>query len=303
MKMIDLIKQYKKRLENNSNDFDCLLFALQIPSICSRIEFPQTSENTGRCEDGKLYKSNGNLWDANMYKAWLTKHNDSFVDIYKSSMELNVFCKAVYDLRCQVTHEGVLMTNESQFYFTNNDNAMCLGDIVFLPMKRLCEDMFDAAIMVLFNKHEKLNITPFKDMFLPDDTYFKIRNDTEKIYKSFWNDYSEDDNMLNCIYDRIIFDRPYMKLKIDDFFKNQPNDIFEIWDFGSKFGHILDIKQRFIKSKYNENKSIISRTLKRDSNVLCLLKSEYERMLQVHQEFEDFSKAHPLDFKQYIERK
>lgn len=259
MEILDLIRQYKKQLENNPNDFNCLLFALQIPSICSRIEFSQTPENTGKCEDGKLYKSNGNPWDSNMYKIWLMRHNNSFVDIYHSSMELNAFCKAIYDLRCQVTHEGILMTNESHFYFTNSDNAMCLGDVVFLPMKRLCEDMFDTAIAVLFNKNEKVNITPFKDMFLSDDVYSKIRDDTEKTYKSFWNDYSEDDNMLNSIYYHIIFDRPDMKLAIDEFFKNQPNDIFEIWDFGLKFGYVIDINQRFIKQKYDESKSILSK--------------------------------------------
>lgn len=302
MEMLDLIEQYKKRLENNSNDFDCLLFALQIPSICSRIEFPQTSENTGRCEDGKLYKPNGNPWDANIYKTWLMKHNNSFFDIYKSSIGLNVFCKVVYDLRCQVTHEGILMTNESHFYFTNSDNAMCLGDVVFLPMKHLCEDMFDAATIVLFNKHEKLNITPFKDMFLPDDTYSKIRNDTGKTYKSFWNNYSEDDNMLNCIYDHVIFDRPDIKSKIDEFFKNQPSEIFEIWDFGLKFGHIMDMKQRFIKQRYDESKSTLSRNLKTNSDVLCLSKTEYERMLQVHKELEEFSESNPFDITQYSER-
>ena len=302
MEMFDLIEQYKKRLENNPNNFDCLLFALQIPSICSRIEFPQTSENTGRYEDGKLYKSNGNPLDVNMYKTWLMKHDNSFCDIYKSSIGLNVFCKAVYDLRCQVTHEGILMTNESHFYFTNSDNAMCFGDVVFLPMKRLCEDMFDAATIVLFNKHEKLNITPFKDVFLPDDTYSKIRNNTGKIYKSFWNAYSEDDNILNCIYDHIIFDRPDMKSKIDEFFENQPNEIFEIWDLGLKFGHIMDMKQRFIKQRYDESKSILSRNLKTNSDVLCLSKMEYERMLQVHKELEEFSESNSFDITQYSER-
>lgn len=302
MQMIDLIKQYKKQLENNSNDFDCLLFALQIPSICSRIEFPQTPENTGSCGEGKLYKSNGNPWDKNMYTAWIAKHNDSFIDIYNTSMELNTFCDIMYDLRCQVTHEGVLMTGDSHFYFTNEYNAMSLGNVVFLPMKQLCKDMLDAAEMALFNMPnipQNSNVTPFNDMFLPDELYFKIRDDAYKTYELFWHRYSSDDNMLNCIYDHIIFDKPDIKLKIDDFFKNHPNDIFEIWDFGSKFGYILDIKQRFIKSKYDENKSMISRTLKRDSNVLCLSKSEYERMLQVHKEFEDFSKVHPFDFKQY----
>lgn len=301
MEMLDLIKKYKKQIENNPNDFDCLLFALQIPSILSRIEFLQTSENTGRCEDGKLYKSNGNPWDANMYKTWLMKHNDSFVDIYHSSMELNVFCKAVYDLRCQVTHEGVLMKKGGHFYFTNSDNAMCLKDVVFLPLKRLCEDMFDAATIVLC-KHEKLNITPFKDMFLPDDTYSKIRNDRRKTYKLFWDDYSEDDNMLICIYNLIIFDKPDMKLKIDEFFKNQPNDTFEIWDFGLKFGHIMDMKQRFIQQRYDESKSTLSRNLKTDSDVLCLSKTEYERMLQVHKELEEFSESNPFDIKQYFHK-
>lgn len=302
MEILKLIEQYRKQLETDPNDYTCLLFALQLPSICSRIEFPQTLENTGKCEDGKLYKSNGNPWDANMYKAWLTKHCDSFVDIYHSSMELNVFCKVMYDLRCQVTHEGILMTNESHFYFTNSDNAMCLGDIVFLPMKRLCEDIFDTTTMMLFNKHEQFNITPFEDIFLPDDTYSKICNDAEKTYKSFWNDYSDDDKMLNCIYDHIIFDRPDMKLKIDEFFKNQPNDNYEIWDFGLNFGYFNDTNQRFIKQKYDENKSVISRTLKKESDVLCLSKSEYERMLQVHKELENFSKVHPFDITQYSER-
>lgn len=302
MKMFDLIERYKKQLKNNSNDFDCLFFALQIPSICSRIEFIKTPENTGKCEDGKLYKSNGNPWDANMYKTWLIKHSNSFVNIYHSSMELNVFCEAVYDLRCQVTHEGVLMTNESHFYFTNSDNAMSLGNVVFLPMKRLCEDMFNAATMELFKKPEKLNITPFKDMFLSDDIYSKICNNIGKTYESFWNNYSEDDIMLNCIYDHIIFDKPDMKFKIDEFFKNQPSDTYEIWDFGLKFGYIIDIKQRFIKQRYDEGKSALSRNLKTDSDVLCLSKTDYERMMQVHKEFEEFSNSNPFDITQYLKR-
>ena len=301
MKILDLIEQYKKRLEDNPNDYTCLLFALQIPSICSRIEFPQSTENTGRFEDGKLYKSSGNPWDANMYKTWLVKHNESFIDIYRSSMELNVFCKILYNLRCQVTHEGILMTNKSHFYFTESDSAMCYGDVVFLPMKRLCEDMFDAATR-MFDMHEKFNITSFEDIFLPNDIYFKICNDLTKTYELFWNDYTNDDLMLNCIYEHIIFDRPDMKSKIDDFFKNQTNGIFEIWDFGLKFGNISDMDQRFIKQRYDESKSKISRTLKKFSNVLCLSKTEYERMLQIHKELEAFSEKHPFDITQYSER-
>lgn len=46
MLLIELIKEYRKKLNQNPNDFSCLLFALQIPSICSRIEIPKTVENT-----------------------------------------------------------------------------------------------------------------------------------------------------------------------------------------------------------------------------------------------------------------
>lgn len=90
-----------------------------------------------------------------------------------------------------------------------------------------------------------------------------------------------------------------MSLQIDEFFKNQPSDIFEIWDFDLIFGCIIDLQQRFIQQKYDEDKSALSRNFGMDSNVLCLSKSEYERMLQVHQEFENFQKNLRLDILHY----
>ncbi len=81
MEMLDLIQVYRNKLQTNPHDTSCLLFALQIPSVCSRIDFPQTPENTGECKDGKFYRANGKIWDANMYKAWLRKHYSHFVNI------------------------------------------------------------------------------------------------------------------------------------------------------------------------------------------------------------------------------
>lgn len=299
MKMIDLIEGHKRRLLTNHNDYTCLLFALQLPSICSRIEFPQTSENTGKFGEGKFYRKNGSPWDKNMYKGWLAKHSDSFADIYRTSMEVNTFCEIMYDLRCKMTHEGVLITDNNHFYFTNDNNAMLLGNVVFLPMKRLCEKMFDVATMVLSNRCEDFNVTPFEDIFLPDDMYFKIRDNVNKVYKSFWDKYSIDDNLLNCIYDHIILDNPDIKSEIDGFFKSRPDDILEVWDFGSKFGCVIDIEQRFIKWKHYKNKSTHSLFSRIYSDVLCLSKSDYERMIQVHQELENFTNAHPFDITQY----
>lgn len=306
MKILDLIEQYEKQLENNPNDFNCLLFALQIPSICSRIELPKTLENTEKCEDEKLYNSNGKPCDANLYKKWIKEHKIYFSDICDSSMELNVFCKVVYDLRCQVTHEGILTTNESHFYFINDKagkTTMCFGNTVFIPIKRLCKDMFNAAKSVLPNNCGKNDITPFEDVYLPDDVYSKICSDINRNCESFWKNYSDDDNLLNCIYNNIIFDNHKMKSKIDEFFKKRPNDIFEIWDFALNFGGVTDVKERFIKQKYDESKSEISRKLKKKTDVLCLSKTDYERMLQVNKELEAFLKRHSFDIKKYYERK
>lgn len=301
MDMLDLIKQYKKRLESNPNDFDCLFFALQIPSICSRIEFPKTPENTGKGV-GKLYRQDGSPYDKNMYKKWLKKHDTSFFDIYCLSMSADAFRDVVYDLRCQVTHEGILMTDSSRFYFTNDDIVMCIGSIVFLPIMHLCKVMFDTAITMLLNICKKVSVTPFEDVFLADSMYSKIRNDFGMLYKSFWDNHFADDRLLNCIYDHIIFYKPDIKSEIDEFFKNQPNGIFEIWDFGVKCGGIIDAEHKFIKQKYDENKSKLSQRLKAKSDVLCLSKMDYERMLQVHKELETFSEMHPFDIIQYAKK-
>lgn len=303
MLLMELIKEYREKLDQNPNDFSCLLFALQIPSICSRIEVPKMAENTSLTNnrsDGKYYKPNGKVWDANIYKAWIRKHNKDFVDVYGMSMTIDSFCDNIYDLRCKMTHEGVVMTDTSKFYFVEGDSAMCVGDIIFLPIKRLCEDMFDTVDVTLINLQIDIKVTPFDEMVLSTDTYNKISNDIHNTYRSFWDNYSTNDNMLNCIYDHIIFDRPDMKNKIDEFFKNHPDDIFEIWDFGYKYGHIIDIDRRFIHQDYDESKSMICRDLKRETDVLRLTKEQYERMLQVVDELNDYSANHPFDITKYI---
>lgn len=299
MELIGLVQEYQNKLESNSDDSSILLFALQIPSILSRIEFPQTPENTGNCREGKLYRSNGKAWDANMYKAWLRKHYDAFEDIYYGAMTLNSFCDNLYALRNQVTHEGVLMTRKNKFYFTERNNAMCVGEFVFIPMKRLCEDMFRAAYYMLLNRHEHINITLFRDVVIPSEIYRKISSDVTSLYDSFWDNCSEEDNDLLVIYEHIILDNQNMKDDIDKFFSEKPDAVFEIWDFGIKFGYILGA-EKFIHQEYDEQKSPICLDLKRPTDVLRLNKEQYEQMLQVAKELEDFSNAHPFDITKYV---
>ena len=299
MDIIKLVQEYNDKLKNNPNDISCLLFALQVPSICSRIEFSKTDENTGRAEEGKLYRSDGRPYDANMYKAWLRKHYDAFEDIYYGAMTLNSFCDNLYALRNQVTHEGVLMTSKNKFYFTERNNAMCVGEFVFIPMQRLCEDMFKAAHYMLFNRHEHINITLFRDVVIPSEVYRGISNDVTSLYDSFWDNRPEEDNQLIIIYDHIIFDNPCMKNTIEEFFTENPNSAFKILDFGSEFGYILGA-EKFIHQEYDEQKSFVSLGLKRPTDVLQLNKEQYERMLHVAEELEEFLNTHPFDMTKYV---
>lgn len=304
MYLKDLIESYRKKLNDNSNYYSCLLFALQIPSICSRIEFPKTDENKGGLKEGKFYGPKGRVWDGNMYKAWLKKHSNSFVNIYSDSMEIEEFCKKLYDLRCQMTHEGVVMTGTNRFFFIEaNSGAMCVNDIVFLPVKRLCDDMFEAAENTLFNSHKDINIIQFQDMVLPPEIYNSIMNDVETTYNTFWKNYSDSDNMLNCIYDHIIVsrdDKKDIKQEMDNFFRKKPDDIFEIWDFSINFGGIVDDKETFIHKEFNKSKSKVCLITNKPTDVLRLSKTEYERMLQVTQDLSKYSEENKFDINKYI---
>ena len=73
----------KANSQNPENQFAALLFALQIPSICSRIEIPKTDKNTGTNQNDPqvLYKEKtGRPFDKNLYHEWLRLHHSSFVD-------------------------------------------------------------------------------------------------------------------------------------------------------------------------------------------------------------------------------
>lgn len=296
MKLISLIEEYEKKLEQPSNHYSCLLFALQLPSICSRIEFPQTNENTGA---GKLYKNGGTPYDSNMYKEWIIKHSNSFIELYETSMTLSDFCKILYDLRCKITHEGILMDNKSNFYFIEEERIMYFDNIVFLSIKFLCEKIFEAAKETIFNTQKNIEISLFKDKKVSKEKFLQIQQDVAKKYYSFWENFSNKDNMLNCIYDHLILDDPNMEQEINMFFENNPDKIYEIWGFDEKDRSIIDPQQTLIKLKYDKNKSKILENSKK-SYVLCLSKEDYKRMLFIHRELENYSKSNSFDITKYL---
>lgn len=292
MNLLDLIRNYQEKLKGNPNDYSCLLFALQIPSICSRIEISRTPENTGREQESKLFRPNGNVWDANIYKHWLKMHKNSFIDLYANAMSIDVFCDNVYNLRCQLTHEGVLMNANNKFYFTTGKNILCVGDVVFLPVSCFCKDMFDAAYEMLFKHNTNINLSLFENVFVPSDVYKEISDDVASIYSIFWSNYSAEDHLLNCIYSSLFLGDSNIKDTIENFFIENPDSFYELYDdpvSNIDLGAIIDLYENFIS--FDSAKNVY---------VLRLTKAQYERMLQVEKEYKAFEEQHPFDIGKYL---
>lgn len=299
MKLFDLTEQYKNQLADKQNAYSCLAFALQIPSICSRVEFLPTWKNTGRCEDGALFRANGKPWDGNMYKAWVQEHNYYINSIYYGSMTLAAFYDNLYDLRNQITHEGVWVSGNNKFNFIDSGMAMSVGDVVFLPITSLCEALFDAACDVLNKLNLDIDISPFDDLMISQDIYTKITNDAVALSRSFWNKYSKEDKKLNAIYDHIMLDNKLVRACLADIFTKDSDAVFEVWDFDRKYGYIIDDDEMFIHKDYDEEKSEVCRRTKKETYVLRLNKDQYERMIQVADAVKEFWGKNAVDINIY----
>lgn len=300
MTLHELLIKYKENLKTCERRelYSILLFSLQLPSICSRIEFPKTTNNTGKKEDGNFYRNNGKVWDSNIYKAWLKTYIDCFKDIFSTGMTENTFCESIYNLRNQLTHEGIVISSENSYYFTETDqNAMILGNIVFLPIQQLCEDMFDAAEQTIAKRGD-INVSLFDDLLISNETYEKIRKDVKDLYRSFWNDYTEEDRLLVLIYDWVFLDNEEKEKEIKTFFLNNPTCVYEIWDFGLDYCSTPP-DEKIICEEYNEEKSELSKELHEKTLVCKLTKLQYERMKKIVKELDNFSKQHKFDIEKY----
>lgn len=183
------------------NQFAALLFALQIPSICSRIEIPKTDKNTGTNQNDPqvLYKEKtGRPFDKNLYHEWLRLHHSSFVPWYYSLMPFDELCDAIYQLRNDVTHAGNLLEVDSKIVLTENGSASLFsGKRLYLSIQMFCGTMFDAARYVFSNDrtfHSGSSIADEKLMLqaLPNIVFNDIQSYLNMKYHEFWADRYDD---------------------------------------------------------------------------------------------------------------
>lgn len=189
----------KVKSQNEYDKFAALLFALQIPSICSRIEIPRTEENSGKPNEAKtnpgkvLYnEKTGAPFDKNLYFAWLKRHQRAFIQFFFRLMPFETLCEAIYDLRNSVTHSGNLLELDSRIVLLESDSygGFFSGRILYMSLSKFCNTMFDAAKGVFSGDAivvENLILHTF-----PDVCFDIIEKEYERKYRAFWAGRDED---------------------------------------------------------------------------------------------------------------
>jgi hypothetical protein len=143
----EIIFKYKERLSkavekgNNDEQFSCLMFALQLPSICARLDFPR--------DKYEAFYSDRKPRDRELYIKWLAKNHALLVEGSSGFLTFNDFCSAVYELRCSLVHEGILESNkrlQNIRFLSGNGAGLCLGDKQYIPLYYLCDALFTGAL-------------------------------------------------------------------------------------------------------------------------------------------------------------
>lgn len=246
MELLDLIKKYEKKYQSKNIDdkYSALIFALQLPAICGRLEFEPTNENIKL----GLYKNNSPN-DKKIFKHWIkTKHsytNGITEDIFTEIINIEDFSDKLYQLRCSLIHEGISFDIKNKILIINDDNIFNLQDIYAISVEYICENIFQAAKNYLYanpNKSKNIFIDP-KNIY----TFYKSVN-TE--IRDYWMK-NKQYNTLSIVYSFLQQNKNEIS-SIENFFKTNPQQIYEIPDFEEKYTYITpDNKIIFKGEKFN----------------------------------------------------
>ena len=271
MKLIDIINHYKNKLDNEecSDDekYAILLFALQLPSMCSRYDFPIN-------QYPELYYQNGNPKDKELYLKWIKSKASRFEFLIRYTTTIEDLSNAFYHLRCLLTHEGFLITNEkiSRFIFTQSSNIVH-GTYWFINISDFCHHLFSAA------ETSELccqDITIGYGFEIPKVIQKQIDEKTKELIDRCWNDKPEE-------YYYFLAIRNYLKKEnlLDDvknFFERNPNEEYQIENF--------ETKECLFPIKDNRNFTILNK--RKYSEVLCHFnKEDFRNIMSFCKELDD----------------
>lgn len=285
MKALKVLQEYQKKLESADiyDKYSALMFALQIPSICGRIEFRNTEENIVK----ELYGKIGHVRDKNMYAYWMQKHKDAFRNVMLcNDKSFDHMIKAIYSLRCTLTHEGLVKTEETEVVLVDSDiGSMDTGSMLFISIKQFCQIFFDEA-EIIFTKYS----TPFSNfdtLGMDNSRFSDLFNHVAHKYREFWSKYSQDDKTANMLFDLVFLRYPDMLEKVRAYFDKSPDDEYIIAEFGLKYS-LVTIDNRFF---FNKTYICSGREV---SGIECRFsKIDFNRMQEVHDALMDY--AHNVD--------
>lgn len=260
--LIELIDMYRNKLDKDR--YSCLLFALQLPSICSRIEYPDRGKYTA------YYNDDGRPKDGKLYRKWIKDHYSYFNKITKCfNVNCTDFADAVYDLRCNMTHACVtvdidkLFNTGDGFYFCFIDDygvkgtsLFGLGDVRFVSIYDFCQCMFNAASAI-----DVHNISPSLKIYM---SYLDYNEEALKYMnkcREYLNKYPDDAALFLRVYEEIKLRNPELLDEIDLFFKENPDGVYNYKQY-RKSGQIrifnVDANLILTRDQYDQMKLIQS---------------------------------------------
>lgn len=205
--ILDTIEKYKTLAKSDKleDKHAALLFALQLPSICSRIEFPLTDSNKG--SDGNdpeiLYKNDGTPRDHKLYIKWIVSHKQEFKNLFYINASIREIAENIYSLRNSITHAGVIKDKFKQIVFVENGTRpLLLQNALLIPIKDFCINMFLIAKCSL---DEHSSNTLLTDLEISDVEYSSLKEDAYDMYDDFWQKQNRGDKDLYDLYFDLFF--------------------------------------------------------------------------------------------------
>lgn len=247
----------KSKSKNAHDKMAALLFALQLPSICSRCDILPGNEKIYADADGKPY-------DKKLYIAWLQKYGYPFRHVcVGGKMSPDALCKAIYGLRNTLTHSGNLRELNSKLILfdsdeTHDDGILFSGQILYMSVSKFCGLMFDAASDT-FSDDYNVRLSKADEnlllYLLPNTDFKQIEHELDLKYREFWKN-RKTDLMLYRAYCENMPDRiDEIRKKAEDnpewtirgLSRSETERLIKVVDECDEFGNKLDAE---IAKKY-----------------------------------------------------
>lgn len=222
------LQEYMLCVANSDCPYDqyfALMFALQIPSICGRLDIPKSDENTGNDNVGRqcLYQKNGRPHDKNLYLAWLRQHPSIYRSWSSRELPFSKLPEAIYELRNRVFHEGVVFDGSSSVVlFDGNSGCLITSFGTYVSVKSFCRNIFDAvgsseSIFSQFDSHRAgWSRLESGVRILSKQDFDVLSALIESRYADFWSDRNDDLELWQAFYRSSVSSIDVVREKLND---------------------------------------------------------------------------------------